>query len=157
MTTNEILALEFESIKIDLIKKHNDLKMKASGKWQSSLKVSILGKENLFIARIYGENYTEQLVFGIKPGNFPPIKEIEQWIKDKGIARIGKKISISSLALRIATKIGNEGSKYFRDGGTDLISSVYTPERIQSIINKVSEINLTFITNGLLQQLKSAA
>lgn len=157
MTTNELLAVEFEAIKKDLIAKHNQLKMKASGKWESSLKVDVLETQDLYIARIYGEHYTEQLVFGRKPGKFPPIKAIEQWIKDKGIAGIGKKISVSSLAFLIARKIAKEGTKYFRDGGTDLVSSVYTPERIQSIIDKVREINLTYITNGLIEQLKAVA
>jgi hypothetical protein len=157
MTTNEILAVEFEAIKKDLIKRHNDLKMKASGKWESSLKVDVLGSQDLYIARIYGVQYTEQLVFGRKPGKFPPIKAIEQWIKDKGIAGIGKQIKISSLAFLIARKIAQEGTKYFKQGGTDLISSVFTAERIQSIIDKIREINLTYITNGLIEQLKAVA
>ena len=157
MTTNEILSIEFEAIKKDLISKHNELKMKASGKWESSLKVDISGNQDLTIARIYGEHYTEQLVYGREPGKFPPIKAIEKWIYDKGISTIGKQIKISSLAFLIARKIAKEGTKYFKQGGTDLISSVFTPERIQSIIDKVREIDLAYITNGLIQQLKAAA
>lgn len=157
MTTNEILSFEFELIKTELITKHNELKMKASGNWKDSLKSNVIGNQDMYIARIYGEKYTEQLVFGRKPGKFPPIKAIEQWIIDKGIAGIGKKIKTSSLAFLIARKIAKEGTKYFKQGGTDLISSVYTPERIQNIIDKVKEINLTYITNGLIEQLKSVA
>lgn len=157
MTTRELLAVEFESVKKDLIAKHNELKMKASGKWEKSLNVVIGGNDNLMTARIYGENYTEQLVYGRAPGKFPPIKAIEQWIIDKGIATIGKQISVSSLAFLIARKIAKEGTKYFKDGGTDLVSSVFTPERIQSIIDKVKEIDLVYITDGLIQQFKAVA
>jgi len=157
MTTHEILAIEFEALKKDLIAKHNQLKMKASGNWQNSLNIDVSDSGDLIVASIYGENYTEQLVFGRKPGKFPPIKAIEQWILDKGIAGIGKQIKISSLAFLIARKIAKEGTKYFKDGGTDLVSSVFTPGRIQSIIDKVREINVAFITNGLIEQLKAAA
>jgi hypothetical protein len=157
MTTNEILAIEFEAIKKDLIIKHNQLKMKASGNWQSSLSVDIGGNQDLTIARIYGEHYTEQLVLGRAPGKFPPIKAIEKWISDKGISAIGKQIKISSLAFLIARKIAKEGTKYFQQGGTDLVSSVFTPERIQGIIDKIREINLTYIVNGFIEQLKAAA
>lgn len=157
MTTREILALEFESIRKDLITRHEQLKMKASGNWERSLNSVILGNDDLMIARMYGEHYTEQLIFGRKPGKFPPVKAIEQWIKDKGIAPIGKQIKISSLAFLIARKIAKEGTKYFKDGGTDLVSSVITPERIQAIIDQVSEINLKFFTDGIIQQFKAVA
>ena len=157
MTTTEILSIEFESIKKDLIARHNQLKMKASGNWEKSLEVDIIGSNDLAIARIYAEHYTEQLVYGRKPGKFPPIKAIEQWIIDKGISTIGKNIKISSLAFLIARKIAKEGTKYYKDGGTDLVSSVVTAERIQSIIDKVREINLTYITKGLVEQLKAVA
>jgi hypothetical protein len=157
MTTQELLQVEFESIKKDLIDKHNELKMKASGKWQSTLNVEISGNDDLTIARIYGEHYTEQLVYGREPGKFPPIKAIEKWIYDKGIQAIGKQIKISSLAFLIARKIAKEGTEYFKQGGTDLVSSVYTPERIQSIIDKVKEIDLAYITKGLIEQFKAVA
>ncbi|SNA77375.1 hypothetical protein [Flavobacterium psychrophilum] len=158
MTTNEILQIEFESIKIDLIKKHNILKMKASGKWENSLVVNVLDlKDGLIMARVYGEKYTEQLVNGRIPGKFPPIQVIKDWIINKGIAGVMEKAKVSSIAFLIARKIAKEGTKYFKDGGTDLVSSVYTPERIQRIIDKVGEINLTYITNGLIEQFKAAA
>ena len=158
MTTTEILQIEFDEIKKDLISKHNQLKMKASGNWQESLVVDVRNKsESIVIARVYGEHYTEQLVNGRKPGKFPPIEAIKKWVIEKGIAGIMEKAKVSSIAFLIARKIAKEGTKYYRDSGTDLVSSVYTPERIQSIIDKVSEINITFITNGLVQQLKEVA
>jgi hypothetical protein len=158
MTTNEILQLEFEAIKEDLIAKHNQLKMKASGRWQESLVVDVMDLRNgIVMARVYGEHYTEQLVNGRKPGKFPPIEAIKKWVIEKGIAGIMEKAKVSSIAFLIARKIAKEGTKYYRDGGTELVSSVFTPERIQQIIDKVAEINVTFITNSLIQQLKEAA
>ena len=100
--------------------------------------------------------YTEQLIFGRRPGKFPPIAAIEKWIMDKGITLEGK-ITASSLAFLIARKIAKEGTKYFQQGGTDLIESVITPQRIQSIISKVKEINVTIVSRGLVEQLKKVA
>ncbi len=156
MTTLEILQEEFESIKSDLIQRHNDLGMKASGLWESELEITIEKSDGRMTARLSGIGYTEQLVYGRKPGKFPPIKAIEQWILDKGI-NLENNIKASSLAFLIARKIAKEGTKYFRDGGTDLIQSVITPERIQQIISKVREIDVVTITNGLIQQLKEVA
>jgi len=157
MTTIEILNIEFEAIRKDLITKHEQLGMKASGKWADSLEVKIVGDNDKSVSQIIGEKYTEQLTFGRKPGKFPPIKAIEQWIKDKGIYHISMKIGISSLAFLIARKIAKEGTKYFKQGGTDLIESIITAERIQKIISQVKEINVTTFTNGLIEQLKQVA
>lgn len=157
MTTIEVLQEEFESIKAELVQRYNELGMKSSGLWESELEISIDGDESKSSSKILGLNYTEQLVFGRKPGKFPPIKAIEQWIQDKGIAAIGKNISTSSLAFLIARKIAQEGTNYFKQGGTDLVESVITPERIQSIIDRVKEINVVTMTNGLIEKLKQVA
>lgn len=156
MTTIEILEEEFESLKNDLIQRHNDLGMKASGLWESELEITIEQSDGRMTARLSGIGYTEQLVYGRKPGKFPPIKAIEQWILDKGI-KLENNIKASSLAFLIARKIAKEGTKYFRDGGTDLIQSVITPERIQAIISRVREIDVVTMTNGLIQQLRQVA
>jgi hypothetical protein len=157
MTTQEILKVEFEEIKKDLIKSYEEKKIKASGKWAKSLEVEVIQKEYKHTARIFGEKYTEQLVFGRKPGAFPPIKAIEQWIKDKGIQPIEKNLKISSLAFLIARKISQEGTKYYKQGGNDFIEKIITPQRIQEIIDKVSELNVTVFTRGLIEQLKQVA
>ena len=157
MKIEEVLAKEFESIRVDLIKAYENKKMKSSGRWANSLEVEITSTETIYTAKILGERYTEQLVFGRKPGTFPPIKAIEQWIKDKGIQPIEANLKISTLAFLIARKITREGTKYFKQGGTDLVSSVVTPKRIQDIINKISEINVGIITRGLVEQLKMVA
>lgn len=148
---SEILQREFELLKDDLIAKHQELGMPASGNWERELEVRV---ERLS-ASIVGTPYTEQLVNGRAPGKFPPVAAIRQWIIDKPIHFVGK-IKLSSLAFLIARKIANDGTKYFQQGGTDLIEAVITPERIQSIIDKVSEFYIdTFTTeiSGFLKKL----
>ncbi|TYP71493.1 hypothetical protein [Aquimarina intermedia] len=149
--STQILKSEFESIQQDLIRRHEELGMKASGDWIDSLEVSAKGMR----ATIFGLDYTNYLVNGREPGRFPPIKKIEQWIYDKNISIEGK-ISISSLAFLIARKIAKEGTEYFKKGGTDLVESVITPERIQRIIDRVTEFHVSSFTseiNGLLKKM----
>ena len=133
----EILKTEFDKLRQELITKHEQLGMKASGQWVETVE----NRSQRLSGQLWGQHYTEQLVNGRKPGKFPPIKAIEEWILDKNIPITGK-IKISSLAFLIARKIAKEGTKYYQQGGTDLVETVITPERIQSIIDKVSEFHI---------------
>lgn len=144
-----------EAIKTELVAKYDELGMRASGEWEQSLEVKVSGLSGI----ITGSHYTEQLVNGREPGKFPPIKAIRQWILEKPIHFVGK-IKLSSLAFLIARKIANDGTKYYQQGGTDLIESVITPERIQQIIDDVSFFQVNEFTSevtGFLEQLKTAS
>jgi len=148
---SQILQNEFESLKADLVAKHIELGMPASGKWERELSVEVTRLK----AIIYGTPYTEQLVNGREPGKFPPVDLIRQWILDKNIPFLGK-ITLSSLAFLIARKIAKEGTNYFKQGGTDLVEAVITPERVQKIIDSVSEFYINSFTTqitGFLKQL----
>jgi len=153
MTTTEILQQEFEALRDDLIAKYDELGMRTTGNWADSLEVVV--SENKAV--ILGVPYSQQLESGRVPGKQPPSQVIEQWIKDKGIAsRIEGKISISSLAYLIARKIGREGWKREDHGGVELVSQVVTPERIQSILDRISDIYVTDFTNDLINYLQAA-
>jgi hypothetical protein len=153
MTTTVILQQEFEALRADLIAKYDELGMRTTGNWADSLEVVV--SENKAV--ILGVPYSQQLESGRVPGKQPPSQMIEQWIKDKGIAsRIEGKISISSLAYLIARKIGREGWKREDHGGVELISQVVTPERIQSILDRLSDIYVTDFTNDLINYLQAA-
>jgi hypothetical protein len=149
----DILTEEFEALKLELIAKYDELGMRSSGKWADGLEVVV--SENK--ASIKGYEYTQQLETGRAPGKQPPSEAIEQWIKDKGIAsRIEGKISVSSLAFLIARKIGREGWKRQEHGGVDLINQVVTPERIQKILDRISDIYVVNFTNDLINVLQAA-
>lgn len=154
MTPSQILAEEMELIKRDLIIKHKELGMPASGKWIESVEANT----NRLSGVILAEHYTEQLVNGREPGRFPPVKTIEQWIIDKGIQPLDSNLKISSLAFLIARKIAREGTEYFKQGGTDLVEAVITPARIQRIINRVTEFQINSFTSqvtGVLEKLSA--
>lgn len=153
MTTQEILNDEFGKLQQDLIDKHSSLGMRASGKWANEL----VFETTEHSATLWGAAYTEQLINGRAPGRFPPIKDIEQWIIAKGITPLNNKMSISSLAFLIARKIAREGTKYFKQGGTDLVSAIITPERVQQILDKVTEFNVSAFSTRIEAILKDLA
>lgn len=141
-----ILKEEFELIKKELIKRYDELGMRASGKFASGLEVN----QNGLNATLLGYKYSEQLEFGRRSGKMPPSDAIKQWIIDKGLAsRIQGKISISSLAYLIARKIAREGWDRKEFGGVELISQVVTPERIQKILNRIETTYIPIITNEI--------
>jgi len=146
-TQKEYLEKEFESIKTDLINKHLELKMRASGNWIDSLQIQS-SKNNI---KLIGEKYTDQLVYGRKPGAMPPVSAIEDWIKVKGIV---SDIPVTSLAWAIAKKIQKEGTNYYMQGGTDLVSSVITKQRIQTIINQLGNEILLDIVPFFIKRFK---
>lgn len=61
--------------------------------------------------QLVGDDYFQQQVAGRKPGRFPPIKPILQWIEEKGINPQG--ITKKSLAFIIARKIATKGTDIF--------------------------------------------
>lgn len=158
MTSEEILNHELHELKKDLIEKHKQLGMIASGNWERELEVNTNQTGSRLRGSIDGEHYTRQLIDGRKAGKFPPISDIMQWVKDKGIAKnAAKESEIKSIAFLIARKIAREGTNYYKRGGTDLVSSVVTPERIQSIIDKISIVNVEAFVETIRSQIKEFA
>ena len=151
MTNEDILLAEFESLRDDIIHKYDELGMRASGDFANSLEI----KQDRMHIELWGNHYVEQLVNGRAPGRFPPVEAIAKWIDDKGIQALD--ISVSSLAFLIARKISQEGTEYFKQGGTDLIDSVVTPKRIQSIIDKVSQFYVDDFVLNVTNELKALA
>ena len=158
------LSKEFEDLKKDLILAYDQKGMRASGKFADSLEVVNVSETRV---QLWGEDYAQQLETGRSPNNGSsgkkwktPIADIEQWIRDKGIAqRIEGQIKISSLAFLIARKIAREGWKREGYGGVELISDVVTNERMQKIIDEVgAERAIQFQTEiiGLINDLAVA-
>ena len=80
----------------------------ASKKFIKSLDI----KELRTGGQLIGEDYGQQLITGRKPGKFPPIKSIQQWIEAKGLTL--NKITKEGLAFVIARKIAKKGTDIFR-------------------------------------------
>ena len=146
LQVEQILKEEFKLLKADLIKEYDILGMRASGNWANSIEEEYTSTS----AKLIGEKYSEQLEFGRRAGKQPPSKAIEQWIRDKGLAsRLTGKMTVSGLAFLIARKIAREGWKRERFGGVELISRVVTPDRIQKIIDRVSDYSLSLFSKEI--------
>lgn len=163
MTANNVAIEEFESLAKDIVAKYDALGMRASGNFEKELVVEQTITDVLTSTILYGAKYTEQLVNGRLPGKYPPATrvgnklrwlQLEKWIEDKGINTSG--VAVSTLAFLIARKLASVGSNYFQQGGTDLLSSVITPQRIQKILNRITQKeaeNLVKLTTNLFKEL----
>lgn len=158
--TQEIIKKEFEALKKDLIAAYDAKNMRASGRWAEALEVESEPNNT----KLWGLSYSQQLESGRGRNSGKsgiewrsPVQDIEQWIKDKGIVlSLEKNQTITSLAYAIVKKISKEGWNRNRFGGTELVSQVITPARIQSMLDKVSDIYVTDFTSAFIKQLKAA-
>lgn len=159
MTNEEILEREFNLLRIEMIAKYDELGMRASGDFANSLAVNVKG----LTAVLSGNSYAEQLEDGRLPtkgGNQGGKKLSEiilDWINDKGIKPLEPKMTLTSLAFLIARKIHREGWNRKEHGGTELVSQVITPERIQRIIDKVTVFNIQEFTSKIKSMFKELA
>jgi hypothetical protein len=131
-------------IKLFLIPKHKSLGMEASGEWINSLE----SKGNT----IRGRKYTEQLVYGRKSGQAPPIAPLENWVNAKfGIS--GKQAT--SFAFAISKKIAKEGTSWFKKGGSDLLEVLETKEVIDYINKQIARYFQSEITLQIQRELQT--
>jgi len=97
------------------------LGLNASGEWVANVKTRVEGQEGI----ISGRQYSEQLVYGRRPGAMPPIAPLERWAQVKlGLSGAEAR----SAAFAIAKKIAKEGTEIYKDGGTDLIEILSAPD-----------------------------
>ena len=158
MTTQQILKDEFDLLAKELIQKYDEKGMRASGKWADELEVV----SSPLSVVLLGLDYSQQLEAGRRANNGSSgtkwensLADIEQWIQDKGIKPIEDKMKISTLAFLIARKIAREGWNRQGYGGVELISEVVTDERIQSILDKLSDAYLIEVSTDIIKQFQT--
>lgn len=151
MTPTAILEEEFKKLIADLVVRYDQLGMRASSEWENNLQLMITTDSGLK-AVLTGAAYTRQLISGRKPGKMPPSTPIEDWIRVKGIS---SDMDIVQLAFVIRRKIAEFGTKYFEQGGTDLIDSVITVERIQAIIDRVAKAYREMFISDYIKEIKT--
>lgn len=144
MDNNEVIRVEIEAILDDIKKLYSASGKRASGNFEKQLEARYTDNK----AEIWGVYY----LAGRAGGKMPPVASIEQWIRDKGIKPIQDKMSVTSLAWAIAKKIAREGTN--KENHLKVYEQVITPERIDSIIKKVSEFNAASFVNEVEASLK---
>jgi hypothetical protein len=83
----------------------------SSGKSAESLKTTV----SPTLGQLLGAAYFTQQKLGRRPGKFPPIEAIIQWLKDKKTFNVegDKGPSLKSLAFLIARKISKQGTDIY--------------------------------------------
>lgn len=144
---NDINQIMQEVIDKFLIPKFNELGMSATGRWLESLETE--ARQNLGVIR--GQDYSEFLARGRRPGNRPPIAPIERWVNAKlGIS--GQQAR--GVAFAIATKIGNEGTTWYQQGGTDLLEVLESPECVDYVRSRFTGLMQLEVKNSFERMVK---
>ncbi|RAK21616.1 hypothetical protein B0I03_10548 [Flavobacterium aquaticum] len=134
---DRIIKEEFEAIKADIIALYNAGGKRTSGEFENGLQVDYRTDGATLSGYVY--------LAGRIAGKQPPTKAIEDWLIQKGIQPIEEKMKISTLAYLIARKIGQKGTK--KENHQYVYDEVITPERIQSILDRITKINVTAFIN----------
>ncbi|MGI4871503.1 MAG: hypothetical protein ACRYFX_10030 [Janthinobacterium lividum] len=99
----------------------------ASGQLAAGLRVEVGEISDGYRLSLYAPTYVLTLIYGRRPGKFPPLLAIEQWIEDKGIVphpdAKGRAVSTKSLAYLIGRKLANKGTEIFK-AGSNLFSEI---------------------------------
>ena len=141
----KILVQEMELIKADILQVYNASGKKASGEFERGLEIEY-GADK---AILKGYEY----LAGRRAGKQPPIQAIEKWLNAKGIKPLEDKMKVSTLAYLIARKIAREGTK--KESQLLIYKQVVTPERIDEIINKITQINVSLFVWELNEMLST--
>ena len=92
----------------------------ASRRTSDALRAEVTANPGGYRLQLIAPSTILTLIYGRKPGKFPNLLAIEQWIADKGIVprpdKNGKSISTKSLAYLIGRKIANSGNTVFVQG-----------------------------------------
>lgn len=142
MTNDEIIKEEIDSILEDIIALYKSSGRKASGQFEEGLEVVYEPNKATIKGFVYlaGRGKTKKKG---KAGEPTVQQQILKWLKIKGIKSVRADISQKSLAYLIARKIHREGTK--RSEWLKIYEEVITDERINSIIDRVAELNVNRI------------
>lgn len=143
----EIIRKEIEAILDDVRKAYEESGKKVSGQFDKDL--SAVYENNK--ATIIG-NFT---LAGRKAGEMPPIENLKKWVLEKGIFQVQNDVQATSLAWAIAKTIAKKGTN--KDYHLKIYEQIITPQRIDKVIHRVSEINVNYFTQELTTSLKRIA
>lgn len=128
ISENKVREIIQGVIDLYLIPKFMELGLNASGDWVKNLEARASGTTG----EIWGLSYTEQLVNGRGPGTPPPVSALVRWAGFK-LGYTGQQAI--SVAFAVRNKIAAEGTEIYKNGGTDLLEILNSPE-VLNYINK---------------------
>jgi hypothetical protein len=146
MTQTEAVAKFLKRISDAYIKDQQGKGIRASGRSAASLREVTEPAGG----RLFGKGYFHFQKVGRRPGKFPPIDAILNWIEEKGIT---PDISKKSLAFLIARKIARLGTDIFRGRRRGLNVEDEILEARKELAATIGKIK----KDELIQKLKEAA
>lgn len=151
MTNDEIIKEEIDAILVDIIDVYNKSGRRASGEFEKGLEAVYEHNKGTIRGFVYlaGRGATKKKG---KAGEPTLQDQILSWLKTKGIRPLNKKMKLRSLAYLIARKIHKEGTK--RSEWLKVYEEVITPERIDSIIDRISALNVNKIITTITAELE---
>lgn len=107
--TTQISKL-LDGVREAIVQDQKDKGMVSSGKSAASIKKQV----DYYSGKLLGASYFFQQKFGRRPGKFPPISAMLDYIREKGITPRDPKTSERQLAFLFARKIAREGTSIFQ-------------------------------------------
>lgn len=134
----------------DALIKNISASSQAAGQVVSGKTIASLNTRNIsdYGGQLWGASYLGVLDAGRRPGKFPPLAPIRDWVLARGIDRAWQ-MSSHSAAYIIARKIAREGSALFRRGGrTDVLQdnfAIFEKQIMEGLyMDFVQTVNKTF-------------
>lgn len=116
----------------------------ATGETSESLR-SDMPSENRVI--VSGKPFLAVVETGRRPGKQPPVGNIIKWLESGKFSFEGK---IESVAYAISRKIGQEGSRLYRQGGRDdIIQPAISDARITALTNDIADASLNLVVTTI--------
>ncbi len=119
----------------------------SSGKSARSLQIIEVNRGG----QLVGEDYFQQQITGRRPGKFPPIQPIMDWIDAKGLSL--NKIKKKSLAFLIARKISKQGTDIYRKKRDGLSVVDFVDEALPSLKDQLIKAGKLEIKTGIAKAL----
>ena len=145
----KVKAEMLNDIGLEILVEYENKNLRASGRFESIVKIENRGGQPVLILPAYTKYITEG---GGSIGGFNPFL-IEQWIKDKGIIardrKTGRFASHKRIAFAIATKI--------RDQGTDIFQGKREGIYLTTAINRGLKNSVPNLANQIVDQIFAKA
>lgn len=136
MTNQEIILQTLNQWRQQIQSNLQSTGTNASGETSKSLEV--VQESNGDITKLVGRGYFGVVETGRKPGKRPPQSKILEWVNIK-FPSIVNEYQKRGLAYIIAKRIGETGSKLYRDGcRNDIYSNVITDENIKKLMERIA-------------------
>lgn len=154
MTTDEVIKEEIDAILSDILTVYEQSGRKASGQFAEGLEAVYSPFKATIKGFVYlaGRGKTKKKG---KSGEPTVQQQILKWLKVRGIRPIEEGMKLKSLAFLIARKIHEKGTN--RSDWLKIYEEVITPERINSIIDRISELNVNRIITQINAELEVLA